>query len=225
MTIRAGLYIDGFNLYHPIDELQKPYLKWLDMTALGNLLIPSKTEDLVRVVWCSAVKPGDVPKMLRHREYIRVLQGTGVHVLQGDFIHEDRNCKDCGRQWKAPVEKQSDVNLAITLIDDAHTNTIDHAYLITSDSDQAAACALYRARFPEKLLTTICPPGRSHSQEILKHATGKIALTEKHLERCLFPKTVIVNGAVVGNRDPSYDPPSGLNTSQKIVLAPRKSKV
>jgi hypothetical protein len=31
-------YIDGFNLYHAIDDLEKPHLKWLDLNALSKRL-------------------------------------------------------------------------------------------------------------------------------------------------------------------------------------------
>jgi hypothetical protein len=28
---RVIVHIDGFNLYHAIDDLRKPWLKWLDL--------------------------------------------------------------------------------------------------------------------------------------------------------------------------------------------------
>lgn len=206
---RAALYIDGFNLYHAIDDLNQNHLKWLDMQALGNLLIPSKTEVLSRVVWCTAVRTDDPPKMLRHREYIRALKGTGVICLEGHFAREDRWCKTCNGRWQAPVEKQGDVNLAIALIDDAHSDAFDHAYLITADSDQAATVQLFSSRFQKKKITTVSPPGRSHCKEILAITPHKIALTPSHIERCLFPKHVIVGGNHVATRNAVYDPPAG----------------
>jgi len=32
-------YIDGFNLYHAIDELAQPHLKWLNLWALSSHLL------------------------------------------------------------------------------------------------------------------------------------------------------------------------------------------
>ena len=46
---RAAFYVDGFNLYHPINDLGKPYLKWLDLWALGEHLIPGRSEGVVKV--------------------------------------------------------------------------------------------------------------------------------------------------------------------------------
>lgn len=209
MTERAALYVDGFNLYHAIDQLGRNYLKWLDIWALGKLIIPSKTQTLVKVVWCTAVRTDYAAKMLRHREYIRALEGTGVTCLKGHFAREDRKCRECGAIWKAPVEKQGDVNLAVSLIDDAYSDVFEHAYLLTADSDQAATVRLLKSRFPDKAVTTVSPPGRSHCKEILDLADAKIALGLSHLERCLLPKNLIVNGCAVAKRDPSYDPPVG----------------
>jgi NYN domain len=207
--LRAALYVDGFNLYHAIEDLGQNHLKWLDMSALGRLLIPKQTQTLVRVVWCTAVRTDNPQKMLRHREYIRALKGTGVTCLEGHFAGEDRNCRSCGNTWKAPVEKQGDVNLAITMLDDAHCDLFDHAYLLTSDSDQAATVRLLKERFPGKPVTTVCAPGRSHCKEIIALTPLKIALSAAHLERCLFPKHLVVDGKPIANRHPSYDPPKG----------------
>jgi uncharacterized LabA/DUF88 family protein len=209
MTDRAALYVDGFNLYHAIDDLHQNHLKWLNLWRLGELLIPSQSETLVKVVYCTAIRSDDPKKMIRHRGYIRALEAVGVTCLKGHFSKEERNCRQCSARWQAPVEKQGDVNLAISLVDDAYTSVFDHAYLITADSDQAATVRLVRERFPDKRVTTVSPPGRSHCKEILAYTARKIALSPTHLARSVFPKHVIVEGKLVVTRDPAYDPPAG----------------
>ena len=64
--LRAALYVDGFNLYHAIDDLDRPFLKWLDLWALGERILDRKTERLVRKVYCTAQKPGEPAKNQRH---------------------------------------------------------------------------------------------------------------------------------------------------------------
>src|SRR5829696_5166464 len=61
------------------------------------------------------------------------------------------------------------------VFDDAHRDVFDHAYLVTADSDQAATARMFSERFQAKKLTAVCPPGRAHSQHILRYATAKIA--------------------------------------------------
>ena len=34
---RVACYVDGFNLYHAINDLNKPHLKWLDIRAVAQI--------------------------------------------------------------------------------------------------------------------------------------------------------------------------------------------
>src|SRR5829696_9188995 len=36
---KVACYIDGFNLYHSIDELRKPHLKWVNLWALAESFV------------------------------------------------------------------------------------------------------------------------------------------------------------------------------------------
>lgn len=205
MTIRAAFYIDGFNAYHAIDDLKKQHLKWLSWAAVGQLVIPKKSETLTKVVVCTALKTTDPGKLRRHRSYLAALASEGVVCLCGHFTNESRQCKSCGASWWAPVEKQGDVNLAIAVIADAYDDVFDHCYLVTADSDQAATAKLFKARFPKKKLTTVVVTGRSHSKEILSYADAKMTISVDSMERCLFP--AIINGAQAVARPSEYKPP------------------
>ena len=202
---RAALYIDGFNLYHAIDRLGQPHLKWLSYWRLGQGILPQRTQKLVRVVYCTAFYPGSAGKRWRHEQVIAAQRAEGVEVALGHYVHERMLCRNCGDRWEKPTEKAGDINLAIHLMHDAFEDVFDHAYLLTADSDQAATAAMFARRFPEKRLTTVAPPGRDPSVHILRHASGgKIKLNAGHLERAVM-------GAVVGKarRPDEYAPPEG----------------
>jgi hypothetical protein len=205
MPIRAAFYIDGFNAYHALDGLNKPHLKWLDWVALATLVIPSKSESLVRTVICTAIKSNDALKQARHRRYIAALESKGAHCLRGHFADDPRKCRDCGNEWAAPVEKQGDVNLAISIINDAHRGVFDHCYLVTADGDQAATARMLKSDFPAKQLTSVILPGQRHNKFILSYGAKPMTLNEAHLERSLFPK--LIQGAQAILRPTEYDPP------------------
>ena len=38
-TKRVAVYVDGFNLYHALDDLAENHLKWLDLWSLSETLI------------------------------------------------------------------------------------------------------------------------------------------------------------------------------------------
>lgn len=207
MTLRAGFYIDGFNVYHALDRLGQDHLKWLDWHALASLLIPQTTERVERVVMCTAIKTTDTAKMLRHRTYIRALESKGVLCLRGHFADDPRSCRACGDAWDAPTEKQGDVNLAVSIIDDVHRGVVDHVYLVTADGDQVPTLKLLSDHFQEVKTTTLVMTGHSHNKYLLRYAGAKITIGVDHLEKCLFPR--LIPGANAISRPTEYDPPPG----------------
>lgn len=209
MSVRAALYIDGFNLYHSVKDLNEPFLKWCNLWRLGEIVIPSQSEKLVKVVFCTAYYPGDSQKRWRHDQFMNALRNVGVDCVLGHYIHEKRNCRDCGHTWDQPNEKASDLNLGLSVLTDARENVFDRAYLLTADSDQAATARFLKETVKGKSLITVAPPGRNFSANIDKFADGRIALTRDHIERCIFPATVLgKNGQAPGRRPREYDPPA-----------------
>lgn len=210
MTQRAAFYVDGFNLYHAVAELREEHLKWLNLRAMAEMLIPSETESVCRVVFCTAFYPGDSNKRWRHQQYNNALMLNGVSCVFGHYVHEDASCRDCGATWSRPGEKQTDINLALSLYHDAVSDVFDVAYLVTADSDQAATARFLSENFPQKRLITVAPPGRNFSANIEKFASGRMQLTRDTIARCLFPAVVLdPSGKAHGRRPREYDPPSG----------------
>lgn len=209
MKTIAGMYIDGFNLYHSILKLNEPHLKWLNLRKLGELIIDSTLEELGPVTYCTAYYPGDSQKKWRHDEYMAALKVAKVDPILGHYIHEPMECLKCGGEWQKPTEKASDVNLALHLFNDARLNRYHTAYLVTADSDQAATAKMFRECFPTKRFITVAPPGRNISHNVFSHSHGKVSLTKDHIEKSLFPSIVFAEGMRAGRRPREYDPPSG----------------
>lgn len=65
---RVIVYVDGFNLYHAIDDLKRPHLKWLDLRALAESLL-RKDETLKSVKYFSAYATWMPDRYARHRDY------------------------------------------------------------------------------------------------------------------------------------------------------------
>lgn len=115
--MRAALYVDGFNLYHAIDDLKDDRLKWLSLHDLGQTIILRRTETLVQVVYFSAYAHFRTAKdpsiVARHRQYVAALQATGVEVVLGNFKRKPRQCLRCNAKWDSHEEKETDVNIAV----------------------------------------------------------------------------------------------------------------
>lgn len=184
---RAAFYYDGFNLYQAVDAYKRPYLKWLNLKALSRALAP-KSEAVKRVVWCSAFRPAQKFKLKRHEDYMKALQGQGVICRMGHFIHATDTCKACGHGWQIAVEKQGDVNLALSIAADAEDNLFDICYLVTADGDHAATARYLKERFPKKKLVLVTPPGRYPNRHIERLADACLDIETRHLEAALLPQ-------------------------------------
>lgn len=209
-SARAGFYVDGFNLYHSIDELRKPHLKWLSLTRLASRLAKPFSADVVEVVFCTAFFPGDFAKRKRHEAYIAALQAEGVKVLLGHTTKEDATCRRCEHGWKQPREKETDINVALSLFEAAANDRIDLAFLISADTDQAATLRFMKRCFPAKPTVVLTPPGRStpaHLQTPL--AWKSVRISEADLDLSIMPPMVKpVNGRLI-TRPVEYQPPVG----------------
>ncbi len=207
--LRAAFFIDGFNLYHAIDELGMPHLKWLNLDALARAMM-RRGEQLEYVVWCTAEYTKNAQKQQRHRDYRKALASVGVECLPGHFVDDHRECDKCGYEWSVATEKQGDLNVGLRLISDAHLGMYDVSYLVSADSDQLATVRLFRKRFPHMQIVSVAPPRRAHSKAITAEANDTRVVRIETLERCLFEGPNLTHrGRFVANRPQQYAPPAG----------------
>jgi len=188
---RAAFYIDGFNLYHAIDELGKDHLKWLSYWKLCENLLSDPSEKVVKVVWCTAKSKKSLDKGERHDRMVTAQKLGGVTVRLGHFIDETRDCRKCEDIWVHPTEKEGDINVAISLLRDAFRNEYDHAFLVTADSDQAATVRMFIEEFDNKKITIVAPPGRKRSEHLHNIANDTLRLTEDMLEKAVMPAIIL----------------------------------
>src|SRR6185312_1395180 len=198
-------YIDGFNLYHAIDDLNKPYLKWLDLKALAASSCGGN-ETLVAIKYFSAHATWLPPAFIRHKAYVAALKHVGVECYIGHFKEKHRYCARCGARWIAHEEKETDVAIAVELVADAFLNAFDRALIISADSDLAPAIKTVQKHFPAKAVNVIAPPGRKAHARDLKPL---FEITTGRLAKCLLPASATdASGAVIFTRPSSYDPPA-----------------
>jgi uncharacterized LabA/DUF88 family protein len=188
--IRVSAYVDGFNLYHAIANLNDNRLKWLDLKALVQIFIDPKIHQLVSVSYFSAFATWKQSAYGRHILYERALSTTGVKTVMGHFKEKDKSCPKCRHRWKGHEEKETDVNIALSLLDDAYQDIYDIALIISQDSDLFPAIKLVRTRFPNKTIKIITPPNMRHSKEMgaVVGRENLKSILPLHLARCLLPQ-------------------------------------
>jgi uncharacterized LabA/DUF88 family protein len=201
---RVIAYVDGFNLYHAVAELNKPHLKWLDLHKLAESIC-GRGETLVGVHYFTAYATWMPHQVGRHREYVKALQHVGVHCIIGHFKEKPRQCKKCGARWIGHEEKETDVAIAVQLMADAFTDQFDRALIISADSDLAPALRTIRQHHPRRSLDVIAPPGRFSAARDLK---PMFQITPGRLAKCLLPvSATAADGSVIFTRPEPYAPP------------------
>ncbi|MGH1549709.1 NYN domain-containing protein [Leifsonia poae] len=161
MAERLVVYVDGFNLYHGLhDQFGHRYL-WLDLASLARSLRPHS--NLVGVEYFTASVLNDGPAQSRQDAYIEALKAANpglLHVTMGRYQQNKRRCRSCGVSWRVYEEKETDVNIAVTLAADAIARRADAFMVISGDSDIAPAIRLAMSLNPDARFLAAFPPGR-----------------------------------------------------------------
>lgn len=155
---------------------------------------------LERVVFCTAVPDDPADKRDRHTTFNRAQQSRGVEIIKGHHVWNDTDGKFS--------EKQSDINVALSLITDAQDDVMDVAYLISADSDQAATARVFRERYTSKELVCVAPPGRRPPTKCVQYADRSFTMKMDLIERCVMPELVKSGDSFI-RRPARYAPPQG----------------
>jgi uncharacterized LabA/DUF88 family protein len=192
---RVTFLIDGFNLYHSVcnasEDLSGASTKWLDIRSLcsGYIYLLGKTATLREIHYFSALathleasKP-DVTK--RHRDFIRCLQATGVLSELNRFKRKSMRCPSCGHRYNRYEEKETDVSIALKLLELFVTDSCDTVVLVTGDTDLAPAVRTAKKLFTGKRVVFAFPYKRKNS-ELAKLAPGSFEIKKEQYTKYQF---------------------------------------
>jgi len=140
--------VDGFNLYHSIEDVEETEgccYKWLDLHSLCQsfMYLFGQEYSLHKIYYFTAIayySPKE--KILRHENYIRCLKSKGIEVIKGRFREKTQFCPLCRKKYIGHVEKQTDIAIGSKLLELLHANDDSHCetfVVVSGDSDLAPA--------------------------------------------------------------------------------------
>jgi hypothetical protein len=192
---RIAFFIDGFNLYHALDyfgtgpdHFKYRRYKWLNLHKLASLFV-GRLDSLQHVLLFTAYATWDPAKVARHKLFVRANETVGVSVVYGEFKRKEKRCGLCHQRYPTFEEKQTDVNIALQLLQLAILDQYDRAIILSGDTDLIPAIKAVRLTFPHKQIGVILPIGRS-SEDLLQQADFKHKMREHHLASSRFPDIV-----------------------------------
>lgn len=141
---RVIFYVDGFNFYYGLKQMtkHKPDWRkfyWIDFVKLFSQFT-KEDEELVAVRYFTA-RPKNKGKQTRQNILMNLNKALNPDTLKlhyGRYIDKPMTCRvpqGCGGQYMHWEEKETDVNLAIKMIEDCYNNDCDKVVLVSADSD------------------------------------------------------------------------------------------
>jgi uncharacterized LabA/DUF88 family protein len=171
---RAIIYIDGFNLYSGLMDKGWGAYRWLDIGSLAEVIKPIGYEiDLIR--YFTTMVKGDIDKNQRQQTYLNALNAyleDRILYMFGRFQLFPTRCKfcgkipiccdACGKEYKKPNEKKTDVNIATSMLVDCFENHTDAIILVSGDSDFETPLKEISRMFPHIYRLIVFPPKRKN---------------------------------------------------------------
>ncbi len=204
MKLRTSVYVDGYNLYY--GRLKNSSYKWLDLKALTDKVLsgiylgekgdvefelqPVAIKYFTAPILVNFAKSNDsVPDQEQYHQALEAHLNGVIEIIKGEYVasparahlyQKGTPARACEKVdiWKL-VEKQSDVALALHAYSDAIRGEIDHAVIITNDTDIVPALKLIKAHTSVKIgiISTTRTKGMAVNQDLDDHSDW----TRKHI--------------------------------------------
>ena len=164
---KVNFYIDGFNFYFGLKEMckHKPDWRkfyWIDIVKLCNEFL-NENEEIGEVHYFTA-RPKNKGKTTRQNMLMscnKAINGEKFKIHYGKYQDKPMICRaedGCGKSFMHWEEKQTDVNLAIKMIETCHYDECNKIVLISGDSDFLPPLKLIKNFYKEKDLLVMFPP-------------------------------------------------------------------
>lgn len=184
-------FIDGFNFYHALERFEPSVpvadparyrkYKWVCLTTLMQRFVRARSEVLAGVAYFTAYPnwQGSEAKRRRHEVFVAAQRQKGVEVILGEFKPTQKRCQaQCRQMFTTYVEKQTDINIAVKMVQWAER--YDKAILLTADSDQVPVIQLLRSLYPKKRFASLPPIGRG-AKDLRRVCHEQHKMAEEHL--------------------------------------------
>lgn len=196
-------YVDGFNLYHGLRQDGRRHL-WLDLDALAvSLLKPGQHLDSVQ--YFTARVRNDPLGHQRQADYLDALlaHSPRVTVVEGRFQQKTRSCSRCRKEWITYEEKETDVSIAVALVEDGVLDRFDTALVVSADSDLCPAIRSLKRLRPAKRIIAAFPPNR-RSDDLRRASDAAFTIGAAKIRQAQLPDKVTTTAGITLARPPHW---------------------
>ena len=177
--MRTIIYVDGYNFYYNLVYNTK--YKWLDLGKFFDKILPNQCK-IEKIKYFTAPMD-DKARKKRQQAYFNALKHymkysfediEGYFKYDGAYSQHNKQffIKNKNGEFEKAykyTEKQTDVNLASHLVNDAYQKRYDCAVVVSNDSDIAGAIKLVKEYHPDKEVVCIPPIKEKSERNISQH--------------------------------------------------------
>lgn len=212
MDLRVSFLVDGLNFYHSlvaIENVSKARVRWLDLHKLCASYLHAvrsavgQRVALARVDYFSAVPTHDSGKEQRQAAYVTALRHSGVNVTLSRFKQKDVICPRCGSRFTRHEEKETDVAIAMRMMEIAARGECEVVVLVSGDTDLMPAIRAAK-RLSPSLIVGVAFPFMRHNAELRSVADFTFSIGQRDVQRAQFPATVALADGTVTTKPSAW---------------------
>ena len=216
MPTRVAFLVDGFNVYHSLKQLQRMsavQTRWLDLRKLCEAYLQAVRStvgdraDIAQVHYFSALAKHLLPThpdvVRKHQAYIAALKSTGVNIVLSNFKEKRMICPACGNRYKRHEEKETDVAIAVRLIESFADEECDAAAIISGDTDLIPAIGAARRIYPQRKIGVGFPFLR-HNNALESVCDFSFKINQRDIVRVQFAADVQLADGTFVHRPPGW---------------------
>ncbi|MGZ9676152.1 NYN domain-containing protein [Flavobacterium sp. GNP001] len=166
---KVNIYVDGFNFYYGLKDMAKMKrdwrkFYWIDLVKLFEQYL--KEDEIIGTVHYFTARPKNMGKTARQNNLMncnKAINGDKLKLHYGKYQDKTMKCRaddGCAKEFMHWEEKQTDVSLAIKMVEDSHNSDCNKIILVSGDSDFLPPLKLIKNFYKEIELMVLFPPAK-----------------------------------------------------------------
>jgi len=214
--MKVNFLIDGFNLYHSTVSasydlgLKGKGTKWLNIRSLceSNIFQFGEEAEITNIYYFSALATHlikeDPSKIVRHKNYIKCLENTGLVTTLGQFKEKTRKywiSNNLSFNVTTHEEKKTDVAISVKIFEILYRNECDILAIMSGDTDILPAVNKASELFDTKSILFVFPYKRFNKELQNKYKQSFKINKKQYVKHQFSDQIILPSGEIIHKPD------------------------
>lgn len=201
---RVIVYVDGFNFYYGLKDAKWKKFYWLDMVKFFDSMM-RPDQELVEVNYFSAV-PYETAAAARQDLFFKAnKENPRFNLYLGKYLRKELQCRNCQYIIKTYEEKETDVRVAIKMLEDVFFDRCDITIVVSADSDMGPSIDSIKTHRPMHQIYAYFPPNHYSASLTGKcNSVLKLSFYKSRFAQAMLPEEVALSNGYVAKRPENW---------------------